>query len=633
MQRMTWTYDLIFDNVAAAFGNDTKMVVLVALTNGLTSTRTITLKQQPNPFERDGDTPWLSTDLRVFKLRTGDGKFGVPSMGNTIAEASDFIQQVIDNLNFGNTGGQSFENDLAQDGPLSEVELSQEEDGHPVWNFAVARVHYRAVTTAATNVRVFFRLFQAATTTTDYQPASTYLRGGQNGVVIPLVGIVNNEIVTIPCFAAPRVDTTITSLDAQTDPKNVQTFTPDGSGKEIIRYFGCWLDINQTTPAFPINASSPHGPFNTPDVLPIQKLIRSQHQCLVAEIAFDSDPIDVGDTPANSDKLAQHNLSIVGSDNPGAIASHRIPQTFDIRPTSTTLAPDGSPDELMIDWSKVPLGSTASVYLPGVAADVVLKMADELYTDHPWERADDNTVQCRTGGIAYLPVPLGIGSNYAGLLTVDLPSTVRKGQEFKVVIRQVTDVIVAPPPRIALARSAPLTSDAPQGSIGGRHILGTFQITIPVTTKNLLLGPEERLLSVLRWIAESIPVTNRWYPIFVRYLGQIGDRVTALGGDPAHILPSPKGDDGGRHRLHEEKLRAFTGKVAGLIFDRFGDFDGFLLNTEDGERKFFSREQDIEKLAGRAWRERLRITVWTEREEPHRLESIVVREPPAPFCA
>jgi hypothetical protein len=28
---------------------------------------------------------------------------------------------------------------------------------------------------------------------------------------------------------------------------------------------------------------------------------------------------------------------------------------------------------------------------------------------------------------------------------------------------------------------------------------------------------------------------------------------------------------------------ALTGKIAGLIFDRYGDFEGFLLDTEDGE--------------------------------------------------
>jgi len=58
---------------------------------------------------------------------------------------------------------------------------------------------------------------------------------------------------------------------------------------------------------------------------------------------------------------------------------------------------------------------------------------------------------------------------------------------------------------------------------------------------------------------------------------------------------------------------------------------GFLLGTEDGERKFFSREKEIEELAERAWQERLRITVWVERHEPHRPLSFVICSPPVSF--
>ena len=66
-------------------------------------------------------------------------------------------------------------------------------------------------------------------------------------------------------------------------------------------------------------------------------------------------------------------------------------------------------------------------------------------------------------------------------------------------------------------------------------------------------------------------------------------------------------------------------------FDRFGDFEGFLLETEDGEAKFFSREKDIAILAERAWRERLRITVWSKDDDRHRPLRVVVHDPPVPF--
>jgi hypothetical protein len=45
---------------------------------------------------------------------------------------------------------------------------------------------------------------------------------------------------------------------------------------------------------------------------------------------------------------------------------------------------------------------------------------------------------------------------------------------------------------------------------------------------------------------------------------------------------------------HREKCEERTGKISGLIFDRCGDFEGFILNTVEGEHRFFSREADSE---------------------------------------
>jgi hypothetical protein len=119
---------------------------------------------------------------------------------------------------------------------------------------------------------------------------------------------------------------------------------------------------------------------------------------------------------------------------------------------------------------------------------------------------------------------------------------------------------------------------------------------------------------------------NRWYPILQRYISFLSARVEGLGGNPNAILPSLNGAPAER-----EAHVTFTGKIRGLIFDRFSDFEGFLLDTEDGERKFLSRERKVEELAERALYERLRITVYVERNEPDRPLSIIVREPPGPL--
>ncbi len=386
-------------------------------------------------------------------------------------------------------------------------------------------------------------------------------------------------------------------------------------------------------------ATNVDGPFtdsaNPP--LPIQQaILRNLHQCLIAEIAFDPVAIPVGKDPSNWNQLAQRNL--IWSD----VGSAQALSTFEIRPTPAGLLPAQEPDELMIDWGNIPNGTSVQIYLPAVKVTDVLSMANRMYTSHRLTRADDHTLQCRTGGITYVPIPPGAGINYAGLLSVELPATVRKGQVFTIVVRQVTNAFgkpIEPPPQIAARRKAKAAAVVAPAEIEWRRVLGAFQLTIPVKTKEVLLEREERELSVLRWIAEAIPHHNRWHPVFHRYLEKIAGRVSAFGGDPTQILPSPTGegrrkrrrpDEEEEEREREERV-AFTGKIAGLIFDHFGDFEGFLLDTEDGERKFFSREQEIEELTERAWCERLRITVWAERDEPHRPLSIVVREPPAPF--
>ena len=55
---------------------------------------------------------------------------------------------------------------------------------------------------------------------------------------------------------------------------------------------------------------------------------------------------------------------------------------------------------------------------------------------------------------------------------------------------------------------------------------------MPVHAKGTLLVTEERILSIMLWIAEAIPADSRWYPVFQRYLQEIGWRVTVFGGDP-----------------------------------------------------------------------------------------------------
>jgi hypothetical protein len=147
-QRFTWECQNSFTNDLRFPTNSggTTIVELTATFGALSANAQILLIREPNAWEVDGPTSWLSADARVFKLRNGDSQFNATMNG----DPSGFIKQVIANLNASNTGGQTFDG-LATDEVL---ELSQKVSGTNVFTFAVAKVHYRA-STDINNVRVF----------------------------------------------------------------------------------------------------------------------------------------------------------------------------------------------------------------------------------------------------------------------------------------------------------------------------------------------------------------------------------------------------------------------------------------------------------------------------------------------
>jgi hypothetical protein len=264
------------------------------------------LTTKPAPYMTDGQTPWLSTDLRVFKVGEGEApawggpQFPViprspPSQTAIETAASDCIKNILSNMN-----DALFES--IKGGADQEVlPLGRLEGGKRVFGFAVARVRYRGQTQPANDVRVFFRLFKTASTAFNYDEATSYRRA-PSPADVPRLGWrgtpQGNEIVTIPCFAERRVDTAATSMDQQTDPINEKTLDPAGAS-ERQAFYGCWLDFNQSTPRFPVNPMN-DGPYSG-TLESIQTLVKGQHQCLVAEIHFPPDPRveDFGGDPEN----------------------------------------------------------------------------------------------------------------------------------------------------------------------------------------------------------------------------------------------------------------------------------------------------------------------------------------------
>lgn len=653
VQRFTWLYPISITN-DSDFTASLISVALTASIGGATANAIFELRQEPNPYEIDGQTHWLSTDLRVFQVKDGNSKFGATLSGSSLSSASSLITQMITNLNSGATGGEDF--DGLPTNTANEIALYQTDmAGTAVFNFAVARVRYRALVVDAPVVRVFFRLFPALAVSLAYDQSTTYLRysdGVLNGQAIPLLGRVNNNILSIPCFAAERVDSSSVSMDTQTDPANVRTLVHDATGAEVESFFGCILDVNQPSQAvFPLNPSD-DGPYGGA-LQSVLSLTRNAHQCLVAEIAFDPDVIQLGDAPATSDKLAQRNLTQVETDNPGGVESRRIPNTFEVLPTPVAHASAGFHDELMIDWGNLPPDSVGRIYLPDTKPDEVLDLAKRLYRARGMTRVDGHTLQVAAEGISYIPVPAGAQVNHAGLLTIDLPAGIQKGQRFSAVVRQLTHKARArktPKGPVDTATDAARTFTAVAAAratlstaatttnrfVVWEEVTGAFQVTIPISSSELLLEGETRLLSLLRWILGTIPNADRWYLPFRRYVAEIGQRVQGFGGDPGTVKPHPNGlPDGpllGKPGLPGGPKRLlFKGKVTALLYDRWGDFEGFILETEEGKRRFLSHEHTVEDLANRAWTERILICVYADPDEPHRPESIVLKYAPRPY--
>ena len=317
-------------------------------------------------------------------------------------------------------------------------------------------------------------------------------------------------------------------------------------------------------------------------------------------------------------------------------AARIVPQTFDLRPSARTAQSVntllGYPDELMIDWGNTPLGSKLQIYWPQASSSDVVRLAMLLYSTAAPTATDLNTVEYTVNSrVSFVPIPFGTGGNLAGLFTIELPAGVPKGQQFQVVVRRIStrqapgsNVIAA---RLTgAARTTPAASSRPGINRDWRRVVGTFQITIPVKTGAELLRQEEQTLSIMKWRLQQTPLSNRWYLVLKRYVSLLSGRVDGFGGNAGSIQPSPTGqlpsptlpdrcEDTVEHR----------GKVCEVLFNCFGDFEGFVLHTCSESIAIRSCERAIAELVLRACKERLELSVFLERGPSHKLCRIIVR--------
>jgi Domain of unknown function (DUF1929) len=592
-----------YDQIPA--NEDFEDVVLTATQRDFVCSGNLTLSKNPNPRMSDGNPHWLSVDLRVFKTRPGQAFTAGVEHGNGGNAPYDYIQSVLTAYNSPQAGNPHPFDALPTDQESNHLALySEDANGNPIYNYAIARVRFRAPEGIdAVDVRVFFRQWTTGWTALTYSDphaaSGSYRRHGNGVNATPLLGIEGGEINNIPCFAEARVG----NMQDQTDETNRRTIEGDNAN-EVHAYFGCWLDINQDVARFPLEPQG-NGPYQN-DLKTIQELMRGLHQCLVAEIHYTPDPINSGATPSSSDNIAQRNILLDESDNPGGFASHLVHHTFEIKPSPNAFPPPQfaamaggtaarlHPDELAIHWGTLPRDSQVTLYLPQVDVDAVVRQASLRPNPGNIAKAGPGTLRLTVTDVCYIPLPGPLPKNIAGLLSVQLPPTVVKGQVFKIVVRQVE----------------------------GRRlrVLGATQFEIRVRTADVVRPRLERNLSVLKHIQQAIPAANRWHPVFQRYVGELADRVRAMGGDPDRVAADPTGHGGhdptkpsrpdrpdkppGKGERH-----VATGRITELFYDCFGVFEGFVLEDCETRYRFRSCEPGIERMVHRACRHRSKVSV------------------------
>jgi hypothetical protein len=216
------------------------------------------------------------------------------------------------------------------------------------------------------------------------------------------------------------------------------------------------------------------------------------------------------------------------------------------------------------------------------------------------------------------------------LLTIDLPATVRYGNEFDVLVRRIATKQVIKGRGPNNPESPALVANAiEQGQLVWRYISGSFLAKISVQRESKILPVDENLLAILKWRLGLIGPTNRWYKVLLLWIQYLSARISGMGGNPGQIPPSPNGYQPPSHAHMPGKLpyqHCYTGKVIGIRYDRFGDFEGFTILSEEGHEHWFrGREHEVEELVHRVWIERTLISVFVDSHEPHWPASIVLR--------
>ena len=176
-QRFTFLYDLRFHNLDAFNfqATDRELHVTVSM-GGLTCQGKLRLIKTPNPYMKDGNPHWLSKDVRVFKISPGQNVEQSTVQFAPGDTPESYLNKLLPEFDaLPDTSEHPF-GQLATGQEESALELATTVDGQAVYNFAIAKVRYKAVAEPASGVRVMFRLFNTVGTALEWTTGTTYRR-------------------------------------------------------------------------------------------------------------------------------------------------------------------------------------------------------------------------------------------------------------------------------------------------------------------------------------------------------------------------------------------------------------------------------------------------------------------------
>jgi hypothetical protein len=151
-----------------------------------------------------------------------------------------------------------------------------------------------------------------------------------------------------------------------------------------------------------------------------------------------------------------------------------------------------------------------------------------------------------------------------------------------------------------------------------RSIVASFQLTIPVSTAHQMVPEAQRSFDVLSAVGATIGAGDRWRPVFDRYLRALGSQLTSIGGDAKEHAP-------GRPGLPGRAGKGVTGKVVEILYDCFGDFEGFVIDSCGSLHRFHAREHRIWRLVELAAKERLVVVVEPAHDDPQGVGHIALQ--------